>query len=56
MPTDEEYERDIIELNLVCPCEQKIEYSVYTSLDGFLEEARHCPFCGTYNLDYDREE
>ena len=53
MPTDEEYEKDIIELNLVCPCEQKIEYSVYTRLDGFLEEARHCPFCGTYNLDYD---
>ena len=55
MPTDEEYESDNIEIILECTqCD--IEYSIYTGIDGYLEEARHCPFCGTYNLDYDREE
>jgi len=54
MPTEEEYENDNIEINLEC-AECDIEYSVYTGVVGFLEEARHCPFCGTYNLDYHRD-
>ena len=53
MPTDEEYEKDVIEISLICTgC--NIEYSVFTGMEGFIEEAWHCPFCGTYNLDYDR--
>jgi hypothetical protein len=55
MPTEEEYERDAIEIILEC-AQCDIEYSVYTGVDGYLEQARYCPFCGTYNLDYDREE
>ena len=54
MPTEEEYENDNIEINLEC-AQCDIEYSVYTGVAGFLEEARHCPFCGTYNLDYHRD-
>jgi hypothetical protein len=55
MPTDKEYKDDIIELILECQ-ECDIEYSIFTGIDGFVEEARHCPFCGEYNLDYDRVE
>ena len=47
-------EEEIVELNLICPCEQNIEYSVFTKMDGYLEEARYCPFCGIYNVEYDR--
>ena len=55
MPSNEEYDNDIVEINLSCQnCD--IEYSVFTSIEGFLEQARYCPFCGTYNLDYDRTE
>ena len=54
MPTEDEYANDLMEINLDCiQCD--IEYYVYTRIDGYLEEARHCPFCGSYNLDYDRE-
>ena len=53
--TDAEYPNDVVEINLEC-VECNIEYSVYTNINGFLEEARYCPFCGSYNVDYDREE
>ena len=56
MPVNnDEYDDDeIIELNLECPCEEGIQYCIYTKMDGFLEEARYCPFCGIYNVEYDR--
>tara|TARA_Y100000996_G_scaffold393765_1_gene357554 strand:- start:508 stop:687 length:180 start_codon:yes stop_codon:yes gene_type:complete len=54
MPTEEEYENDAIELNLECSNCGAV-YSVFTNVHGFVEEARYCPFCGTYNLDYDRD-
>ena len=47
-------DEEIVELNLICPCEQNIEYSIFTKMDGYLEEARYCPFCGVYNVEYDR--
>ena len=54
---DDEEEEELVELDLVChQCDPTIEYTVYTKLGGFLEEARYCPFCGSYNLDYDNEE
>jgi len=53
--TDDEYSNNVVEINLEC-VECDIVYSVYTDTNGFLEEARHCPFCGLYNVDYDREE
>lgn len=55
MPADEEFDDEIIELGLGC-VECDTEYSVFTNTHGFLEQARHCPFCGTYNVDYDRVE
>lgn len=55
MPTDEEYDSNIIELNLNCN-ECGALYSIYTDEAGFADEARYCPFCGTYNIDYDRVE
>jgi ribosomal protein L33 len=55
MPTEKEYENNTIEINLEC-AQCSIEYSVYTGVGGYLEQARYCPFCGSYNLDYEREE
>ena len=55
MSNDKDYEKDIIEIDLSCgQCE--IEYSVFTRIEGYIEQARYCPFCGAYNLDYDRED
>jgi len=55
MPVDCDTDDSIMELNLQCQ-ECEIEYSVCTRIDGYLEQARHCPFCGTYNIDYDMVE
>ena len=33
-------DEEIVELNIVCPCEQKIEYSIFTKMDGM------SPMCG----------
>ena len=54
MPIEFEEDEPILELNLRCQ-ECSIEYSVCTRMDGYLEQARYCPFCGTYNIDYDLE-
>ena len=55
IPFDEEYEKEVVEINLEC-AECRTEYSVFTNTHGFLEQARYCPFCGFYNVDYDRVE
>jgi Zn finger protein HypA/HybF involved in hydrogenase expression len=54
MPLDEN-EEEIVELNIECR-ECDIAYSVFTKMDGFMEQARYCPFCGDYNVDYDRDD
>ena len=55
MPTSEDYEKDTIEIDLECK-ECDIKYSIFTNIDGYIEQSRYCPFCGDYNLDYDRVE
>ena len=55
IPVDEEYDDEVVEIDLKCT-ECSAEYSVFTNTHGYVEEARYCPFCGTYNVDYDRVE
>lgn len=55
IPFDEDYEKEVVEINLEC-VECRTEYSVFTNTQGYLEQARYCPFCGFYNVDYDRIE
>ena len=49
IPFDEEYEKEVVEINLEC-AECRTEYSVFTNTHGFLEQARYCPFCGSTTL------
>jgi len=44
---------EITELNIEC-MECEMVYSVFVNPEGFLEQARYCPFCGEYNVEYDR--
>jgi len=44
---------EIIELNIGC-MECEMMYAVFVTPEGFLEQARYCPFCGEYNIEYDR--
>jgi len=55
MSEDSDYEKDIIEIDLNC-IQCQIDYSVFTGIEGYIEQARYCPFCGSYNLDYDRDD
>tara|TARA_X000001382_G_scaffold70355_1_gene49022 strand:+ start:3220 stop:3384 length:165 start_codon:yes stop_codon:yes gene_type:complete len=51
----EDYDEEPVELTLECS-ECEMEYAIYVNMDGFLEQARYCPFCGAYDPDYDRSE
>ena len=51
----EDYDDEPVELNFECS-ECEMEYAIYVDMDGFLEQARDCPFCGAYDPDYDRSE
>jgi len=55
MSIETEYENNTVVLDLEC-VECDVIYAIYTDVHGFVEEARYCPFCGTYNVDYDRVE
>jgi|TARA_R110000822_G_scaffold52235_8_gene135362 hypothetical protein len=55
IPVDDDYEKEVVEIDLDC-LECSADYSVFTNTQGYLEQARYCPFCGFYNVDYDRIE
>ena len=56
MATPADIDKDeIIELSIEC-AECEMGYSVFVNPEGFLEQARYCPFCGEYNVEYDRGE